>query len=250
MSARFSSGSLADPRPRVRVVVVAAGAGRRFGDAGGARKQYRELGGRPLLAWALRPFVGHPAVVQTIVVLPADDVETPPDWLAPLPVLRVAGGAERSDSVRSGLDALGGGCDLVLVHDGARPLVSRTLLDRILASAAGCGCAVVPGLPVTDTLKEVGPDGFISGTPDRSRFWRVQTPQAFPLDTLRDAHRRASLEGLTTTDDAALCERYGVPVRVVEGDPANIKVTTVVDLALAEVLAHRLPDFDGLAPRR
>jgi 2-C-methyl-D-erythritol 4-phosphate cytidylyltransferase len=228
---------LADAPQTVAAIIVAAGSGRRFGDSG-TRKQYRPLRGIPLLAWALAPFVEHPRVTRIAVVVPADDVRVPPDWLTRPGVELVPGGAERTDSVRAGLQALGSH-DRVLVHDGARPLVTRSLIDRVLDADAHWG--VVPGVPVTDTLKEVGSDGIVIRTPDRSRLRSVQTPQSFPLLLLRDVHHRAQNEGLVATDDAGLLERYGHEVRVVEGDPMNIKVTTTHDLVIAEALARRLP---------
>lgn len=233
------AASFAAP-PAAAAIVVAAGAGRRFNDGGGPRKQYRELLGKPVLAWALDAFVSHPGIGQTVVVLPREDVDDPPGWLAGLPVARVAGGAERSDSVRNGLDAVTAEGGVVLVHDGARPLVARALIDRLLAAAAHG--AVIPGLKVTDTLKEVDAEGLVKATPDRGRYRSVQTPQAFPLALLRKVHRQAHEMGAKATDDAALLERYGHAVRVVEGDPSNLKVTTSADLALAELLARRLPD--------
>lgn len=219
-------------------VVVAAGSGSRFG-AGGPPKQFRDLLGRPLLEWSLRLFLDHPRVEHTVVVLPPASVDEPPDWLARLPVARVPGGAERGDSVRRGISSLDPAIDIVLVHDGARPLVTAGLVDRLLDAAVSS--AVIPGLPVTDTLKEVGEGRRITATVDRSRLWRVQTPQAFPLAILRRCHERAAAEGYSATDDAALLERYGEEVRVIEGDADNIKVTTPPDFALAEHLAQRLP---------
>jgi 2-C-methyl-D-erythritol 4-phosphate cytidylyltransferase len=229
---------LGEPVEGIGAVVVAAGSGTRFGGTGGPRKQYRELAGRPLLAWSLRTLLDHPAIAMVVAVLPPDDVDAPPEWLGDLPVLRVPGGEQRGDSVRNGLDALDPALGTVLIHDGARPLLSRELLDRILVAARGG--AVVPGLRLTDTLKEVGEDGHIVRTLDRARFWTVQTPQAFPAAVLRQVHRRARDEGISGTDDAALLERYGHPVRIVEGEATNLKVTTQADLAAAELLAQRI----------
>ncbi|HUE97365.1 MAG TPA: 2-C-methyl-D-erythritol 4-phosphate cytidylyltransferase [Longimicrobiaceae bacterium] len=226
-------------------IVVAAGSGRRFADAG-PRKQYRELCGTPLLAWAIRPFLAHPEIGHTIVVVPPEDVENPPPWLRELPVERVAGGGERGDSVRNGLLHVPDAYGSVLIHDGARPLLGRDLLERLVdASRVG---AAIPGLPLADTVKEVDDGGWIRRTVDRSRYWRVQTPQAFPLGVLRACHERAAAEGLSTTDDAALFERFGYPVRVIEGAEENIKVTTAIDLELAEVLARRLPRSEDTRP--
>lgn len=229
-------------------VVVAGGSGSRFGD-GGPRKQYRELLGRPLLSWSLRPFIEHPSIGPVVVVLPAEDVDTPPAWLLELPVHRVAGGASRSASVRNGLEALRRtSAEVVLIHDGARPLVSADLIDRVLQATVEHGA--IPGVRVTDTLKEVDGNGTVVGTLDRERYWRVQTPQAFPLVTIRQAYERAEADGVTATDDAAIFERYIGGVRIVDGDPDNIKVTVPIDFDLAELLASRLlrqrgPDAGG-----
>ncbi len=218
------------------VVVVAGGAGSRMG--GGVRKQYLEVGGQPILLHALRPLLVHPAVTSVVVVLPPEDAARPPEWLVETGVRIVAGGAERGDSVWNGLLATPEDAETVLVHDGARPFVTAEVIDRVLA-----GARVGPtlaALPVTDTLKEVGGDGVVRGTPDRARFWQAQTPQGFPRGVILAAHHRAREEGFRATDDASLCERYGIPVRVVEGSPENLKVTRPADLAIAEVLARRL----------
>lgn len=235
---------MADVRRNAAAVIVAGGSGSRFAKDGGPPKQYRELLGVPLLARAITPFIEHPSVGPIVAVLPAHDVDNPPDWLSALPVFRVAGGPARGDSVRNGLAALRKtSADVVLIHDGARPFVSQALIDRVLAGCVGCGA--IPGIAVTDTLKEIDAAGRVVGTPDRSRFARVQTPQAFPLEAIRDAHDRAHAEGFAATDDAALFERYGREVRVVEGDPDNIKVTVPADFWLAEFLASRLPGNNG-----
>jgi 2-C-methyl-D-erythritol 4-phosphate cytidylyltransferase/2-C-methyl-D-erythritol 2,4-cyclodiphosphate synthase len=157
----------------------------------------------------------------------------------------VAGGATRQESVRRGLDALGE-VDVVLVQDAARPLPSPALVRRVLEVARG-GAGAVPVLPVGDTLKRV--DGGALATVSREGLLAAQTPQGFPRGMLVEAHRRAAADGVTATDDAALCERYGFPVRAVEGEPANLKLTTPGDLALAEALVASL-DGVASAPRR
>jgi 2-C-methyl-D-erythritol 4-phosphate cytidylyltransferase len=219
---------------RAAVIVAAGGAGRRMG---GVRKQYLELCGEPVLVRSLRPFLAHPAVEWAVVALPAEDAVDPPDWLTGLDarIRVVAGGAERGDSVRRALEAVPDEAEFVLVHDAARPLVTAAVIDRVLDAAAG-GVGAVAAVPVTDTLKEVGPDGTIVATPDRRRYWRAQTPQGFPRALLVEAHRRAVAEGVAATDDAALIERYGGRVVVVEGAPENLKVTEPVDLLVAEAL--------------
>lgn len=206
---------------------------------GGVRKQYLEVGGEPILLRAVRAFVRHPGIGAVVVVLPPDDAASPPAWLAELGVVVVAGGEERGDSVWNGLAATPEEAGAVLVHDGARPFVTAEVIDRVLEGARGG--AVLAALPVTDTLKEVAPGGLVTGTPDRARFWQAQTPQGFPRAVILEAHRRARAEGVRATDDAALCERYGIPVRVVEGAAENLKVTRPADLRVAEALARRLP---------
>lgn len=208
-------------------VVVAGGDGRRLG---GERKQFRPIGGAPMLAWSCAAFQRNPEIGQVVAVVPGDAAEAPPAWLTGLTDRIVGGGASRRDSVRAGLAAVDDRHAVVLVHDGARPFLSAELIDRILG-AAGEG-PVIPGLPLTDTVKMVGDDGRVRATLDRGLLRRAQTPQAFPLTLLRDLHEAAE-EGLEATDDAFLCERAGLPVRVVHGETWNVKVTTAFDLAMA-----------------
>jgi len=198
------------------------------------RKQYLEIGGIPVLLRAVLPFLVDPRIHQVVVVLPADDVEAPPPWLASLGVDIVAGGAERGDSVRNGLAAVEDDVDFVLVHDGARPFVSSGVIERVLDAAPR---AAIAAIPVTDTIKQVDEDGTIAGTPDRARLWQAQTPQGFPRAGLVGAYDRAREDGIAATDDAALYERYVGPVRVVTGSYRNLKVTRPADLAVAESLA-------------
>lgn len=229
---------MSDQKKDVAAIIVAAGSGKRFGEVAGLRKQYRELGGVPLVVWSVKAFLSHPKVAECILVVPHEDVTAPPPFLERLPVRLVAGGAERHQSVRLGLEAIQTASRTVLIHDGARPLVSRSLIDRVIA-AADQGAAI-PGTPVTDTLKEVAPDGRVLATPDRNRLRQVQTPQGFPTELLLRVHRDAHAAGIGGTDDAALFEHFGLPVRVVEGDATNLKVTQPLDLELAEFLAARL----------
>jgi 2-C-methyl-D-erythritol 4-phosphate cytidylyltransferase len=204
-------------------------------------KQFRAIGGVPMLLRALRPFAQHPRVGPIVVVLPPASAAAPPEWLAALlsdRLLVVAGGEERQHSVANGLHRLPPGPVLVLVHDAARPFVERQLIDRVLAVAAR-GAAAVPGLPLPDTVKETDTAGLVVRTVPRDRLVVVQTPQAFPRAMLETAHQRARSDtaSLAATDDAALCERLGHAVRVVAGSPRNIKVTTQEDFVLAEALA-------------
>lgn len=216
-------------------MIVAAGAGTRFG--GPVRKQYLRIGGEPVLLRAIRPFLHHPRISRVVVVLPPEDVADPPPWLAKLPVLIVAGGAERGDSVLNGILATPDDAASVLIHDGARPFVSAGTIDRVLDASAHEGA--IAAVPVTDTIQQVDATGFIGRTLDRSTLWHAQTPQGFPRAGMLAAYRRAKEEGISGTDDAGLYARYAGPVRVVMGGYDNIKVTRAEDLRIAEVIAAR-----------
>jgi 2-C-methyl-D-erythritol 4-phosphate cytidylyltransferase len=218
--------------PRIAVIIPAAGSGVRAGN----RKQYADLCGQPMLARALHPFISTPGVEWIVVALPADETASPPQWLAALDprIQIVAGGSHRGGSVRNALTRVPEQADIVVVHDAARPLLTRSIIDRTIAAVQDCG--VIAAIPVTDTIKEVDADGRVTATPDRARLWSAQTPQAFPRALLVGAHMRAAEEGNVFTDDAAVVERYGGIVHVVAGAPDNIKVTTASDLALARTL--------------
>jgi 2-C-methyl-D-erythritol 4-phosphate cytidylyltransferase len=200
-------------------IVVAGGSGERFGQ----RKQYLPLGGARVLDWAMRSALdGSNGVV---LVVPADRADEP----EPLATTVVAGGATRSGSVRAGLAAVPGDAEVILVHDAARPVPVPGVWQRVLEAVAAGADAAVPAVPVSDTLRELG-----GGTVDRSRLVAVQTPQAFRAAALRAAHA-GEPEG---TDDASLVEAAGGRVVVVDGDPANIKITTPLDLSVAELLCR------------
>lgn len=218
---------------RAAVVIVAGGSGTRLG--GPVRKQYLRIGGEPVLLRAIRPFLAHPRIHRTVVVLPGVDVAHPPEWLSGLPVRIVAGGAERADSVLAGLRAVDEDVDRVLIHDGARPFVATGVIDRVLDAEGGAIAAV----PVTDTIQQVDAGGVIVHTPDRSALWHAQTPQGFPRAAILDAYERAAADGVAATDDAAVYARYAGPVRVVMGAYENLKVTRPEDLPIAEAIAAR-----------
>jgi 2-C-methyl-D-erythritol 4-phosphate cytidylyltransferase len=225
--------------PDVGAVVVAAGSGVRAGP--GEPKQFRPILGVPMLLRALRPFTSHPDVVQVVVVLPPAFAERPPEWLAKLVGDRlclVAGGEQRVDSVRLGLDALHADVEVVLVHDAARPFVSRGTVDAVIARARE-GVGAVAAIPMGDTVKDANELNRIVRTIPRGRLWRAQTPQGFPRAMLHQAFERAEREP-PVTDDAELCERAGFPVEIVPDSPHNLKVTTADDLRLAEALAREV----------
>jgi len=204
---------------------------------GGRRKAFVTLGGIPLLRHALGPFLEHPSVQSVVVALAAEDADDPPAWLRNLdPRLRIVpGGETRLHSVQAALEALEPTVTWVLVHDAARPLVTRDLIDRCV-EALKHGEGVVAGWPVADTLKEIGVDRTVVASPDRSRFWGAQTPQVFPLQQLTEAYRQAVQDGASVTDDAEVYCRWGGTVRMVKGSPWNLKVTYSEDLAVAEHL--------------
>jgi 2-C-methyl-D-erythritol 4-phosphate cytidylyltransferase len=200
----------------------------------GVRKQYQVLAGEPVLLRSLRVFLEHPDFRWVVVALPADDVGAPPLTL-PGGVIVVGGGATRGESVRRGLEAVPFSADVVLIHDAARPLVTRALVDRVLA-AATTGVGAVPAIPVADTLKRVDSDGAVLETVDRSSLARAQTPQGFPRAMIVAAYAHAAAAGFDETDDAAVVERMGGRVVLVDGDVRNTKITTQEDLALAETI--------------
>ena len=219
-------------RTAVGAVIVAAGGSSRMG---AADKLFADLGGRPLLARALQPFQDSPLVHRIVLVLSAANLERGRALAGECGIDKLTaaceGGPRRQDSVRLGLDALGP-CDWVLVHDGARPLVTTELIERGLAAARETRAAV-PVVPIADTVKQTGPEGTVEQTLDRSRLWAAQTPQVFRYDLLLRAHREVTAE---VTDDAAMLETLGLAVKLYEGSPTNIKVTTPADLRLAEAL--------------
>ena len=216
----------------VGAIIAAAGQGRRFGEGD---KLFAPLAGRPLISHTLMAFEVCPAVNRVVLVLAAESLERGRRLVETAGFDKVTaicpGGPRRQDSVRLGLEALSN-CRWVVVHDGARPLVTAALIESGLAAAAETGAAIA-AVPVADTLKEAAEDGLIRRTLDRRNLWAAQTPQVFDCELLREAHRLAKGDA---TDDAALVEALGRRVKVFPGSPHNLKVTTAADLALAEAL--------------
>ncbi|MEW2220035.1 2-C-methyl-D-erythritol 4-phosphate cytidylyltransferase [Streptomyces sp. NPDC006990] len=235
-----------DSGPRTAVVIPAAGKGVRLGP--GTPKALRELGGTPMLVHAVRATARARAVDLVVVVAPPDGapaVRTLLDEHGLPGVVVVPGGGTRQDSVRLGLAALPDTVETVLVHDAARPLVPDETVDAVARAVRAGAPAVVPALPVTDTVKQVEPRPGaepepVTGTVDRSLLRAVQTPQGFARTVLAEAHTRLTAEGDGATDDAGMVERLGVEVVVVPGHEEAFKVTRPLDLVLAEaVLARR-----------
>ena len=222
----------------VGVVIVAGGSGTRADTGDGELKQFKWVAGKPMLLHSVQTFMARPDVVSVVCVLPRRYAGDPPPWLFQCDLDRLAmsvGGKTRMESVANGLDDLPDEAEIVLVHDAARPLVGDETIDRVVAAVREGTCAIA-ALPVVDTLKEVAEDGTIVRTVDRERLWRAQTPQGFPRRVIVDVHRRARADRATATDDAALCERYGIPVRVVRGSERALKVTDSGDFARVDAL--------------
>jgi 2-C-methyl-D-erythritol 4-phosphate cytidylyltransferase len=219
----------------VAAVLVAAGSGERLGH--GMPKALVTLCGRTILDWAVEAFAGHPELDELVIAAPAAAVETIACTVAapcPLPCAVVPGGASRTESVRRGLAALADRPDFVLVHDAARPLVPARLISDVVAALRAGSDAVIPVLPVADTVKRVA-DDLVLATLDRAELRRVQTPQGFRAAILQAAY--AAAPELVATDDAGVVEAYGAKVSTVLGDEAAFKITTPYDLRLAELLA-------------
>jgi 2-C-methyl-D-erythritol 4-phosphate cytidylyltransferase/2-C-methyl-D-erythritol 2,4-cyclodiphosphate synthase len=215
----------------VAAVVVAAGRGFRAG--GDGPKQYRQIGGEPVIRASLKGLVGHPDIAMVQPVIHPDDVDLFRSAAAGLDLREpVFGGATRQASVRAGLEALSAGRpDLVLIHDAARPFASAALIARGIAAARVSGAAI-PALAVADTVKTVDASGVVTGTIERAQLRLVQTPQAFAFAPLLEAHQRARAAGREDfTDDAALAEWAGIKVATFAGEAGNVKLTTAEDFA-------------------
>ena len=225
------------PLKRCGAVIVAAGSASRMG---GIDKVMAPLGGTPMVARTVAAFQNCDAIAEIVIV-------TRPDLIRPISSLSagmdkvravVAGGSSRQESVWLGLNALSEGIQLAAIHDGARPLVSNLVIDRTVRAANSYGAAA-PAVPVKDTIKVVK-GGLVEKTPDRATLQAVQTPQVFDFDLLRGALKQAEEEKAAVTDDCSAVERLGMKVKIVEGDERNLKVTTPMDLKIAEMLLEEM----------
>lgn len=214
-------------------VIVAAGSASRMG---GIDKVMAPLGGEPMIVKTVRAFQQCDAIREIVVVTRPDLIVPIMDLCASMEKVRavVAGGSSRQASVSLGLNALSEKVKLAAIQDGARPFVTWQLIDRVVRAAHSFGAAA-PAIPVKDTIKEVT-GGVVKQTPDRSTLFAVQTPQVFDFDLLRAALKKAEQEQAQVTDDCSAVERMGMSVKIVEGDERNIKVTTPLDLKIAELL--------------
>lgn len=230
-------GRRALPLKRCGAVIVAAGSASRMG---GIDKVMAALGGEPMIARTVRAFQQCGAIADIVIV-------TRPDLIRPISTLCarmdkvrmvVAGGQSRQESVALGLNALPKGVELAAVHDGARPLITDAVIDRTVRAANSYGAAA-PAVPVKDTIKVVR-GGLVTDTPDRASLQAVQTPQVFDFDLLRGALKKAAEDAAAVTDDCSAVERLGMAVKIVEGDERNLKVTTPMDLKIAEMLLEEM----------
>ncbi len=222
-------------------LIPAAGVGRRMGEIAEINKQYIPLGGRPALALTLKVFQESPLIDQVIPIVRTEEIDYCRQSIVEQYGLDkaariVAGGPTRGDSVARGLAAITGEeWDLVVVHDGARPLLTEDVLGGVIQKAKKTGAAIA-AVPVKDTIKRVDPQELVVGTLPREELWAIQTPQAFRYELLTEAYRRAREEGFQGTDDASLVERLGHPVAVVLGSYDNLKLTTPEDVIMARSL--------------
>lgn len=217
-------------------MIPAGGRGVRLG--GAVPKQFQLLNGRPILHHALRAFDSLNQVKEIVVVVPADQVRRAEELVGKGKFRKVShvvvGGSERQHSVRNGLLSFDEDPELVLVHDAVRPLVSRKVIEDVIAASKRYGAAVV-GVRVKDTIK-LESSGFYKTTLDRDKLWTVQTPQGFRFEILHRAHVAAQRAAFLGTDEASLVERLKTPVKIVEGEYSNIKITTADDVKFAEML--------------
>lgn len=226
---------------QVTAIIVAAGEGTRMG--GSIPKTYLPIAGRPLILRTLDRVFCSRRIGKAIVAVAKKDIprcksliEADPNLSGRVWALQ-AGGRSRQESVRRGLEELDEDCEVVVIHDGARPFISPSLIDRCVEEAYRVG-AVVIGLPVKDTIKVVSEQHWVQATPCRETLREIQTPQAFRKDIILDAHRLGGRPPFDATDDAALVEHMGKPVLFIPGEPTNIKITVPEDVLLAEALVR------------
>jgi 2-C-methyl-D-erythritol 4-phosphate cytidylyltransferase len=218
-------------------VIVSAGKGVRFME--GQKKQFYFLGGKPILTHTLDKFETCSLIRSILLVVGQEDMDYCLEEFTEKYKFKkisqiVPGGKRRQESVKNGIDALPKDTDIVAIHDGVRPFVTKAMIEDSVHSAVRYG-AVILAMPVKDTIKMSSPDGTVLKTLDRESLWQIQTPQTFQANVIKEAYRRATEEGFIGTDDASLVERLGVKVHILPGSYTNIKITTPEDLLLANL---------------
>jgi 2-C-methyl-D-erythritol 4-phosphate cytidylyltransferase/2-C-methyl-D-erythritol 2,4-cyclodiphosphate synthase len=224
---------------KTTAIILAAGMGRRMG--GDIPKQFLEMGGKPILAHTVEKFEKAQSIDRIVVVAAEADVDHVHHLITAgsgcsKPTTIVIGGKERQDSVRNGIQSIDDDTEIVIIHDGVRPFISPERIDELVGHVHEAG-AVIQGIPVKDTVKEVDERGYVTNTVDRRALWLIQTPQVFLRSVLRDAFDKAYTDGFYGTDDAELVERIGRPVRMMNGSAGNIKITTPDDLEMGSFLS-------------
>ncbi|WP_163272749.1 bifunctional 2-C-methyl-D-erythritol 4-phosphate cytidylyltransferase/2-C-methyl-D-erythritol 2,4-cyclodiphosphate synthase [Chelativorans alearense] len=246
MNALLEQGKAAAKR-RIAAVIVAAGRGERAGQNGNGPKQYRPIGGKSVIRYTLETFAAHERIDTIAVAIHPEDSTLFAAACEGIDgdIRAIPGGPSRQESTRLALAALAEvEPDIVLIHDGVRPFIDGALIDRVIDAVAD-GTGALPAVAISDTLKRSGADMLVKGTVPRADLFAAQTPQGFSFPTILAAHEKALKEGrLDFTDDAAIAEWAGIPVRLVEGSPDNTKLTWARDMALADqrLSAMRMPD--------
>jgi len=226
---------------KISAIIPAAGHGLRFG--GSMPKQFKNIGGRPLLLHTVQPFVVSSKITEIIIAVPSDWIGEISELIAGIDndqkIKLVAGGERRQDSVNNGLQAVAADTDIVVIHDAGRPFVTEKMIDDCISACEHHAGAII-AMPARDTVKSVATgEHHIEGTIPRSTIWLAQTPQAFQKDILTTALLAADSENISGTDEAALVERLGHQVAVVEGSPKNIKITTPEDWQYAATILEQ-----------
>jgi 2-C-methyl-D-erythritol 4-phosphate cytidylyltransferase len=221
---------------KIKAVILASGSGSRINSE--IPKQFLELSGSPLIIHTLKPFEENSNIDEAIIVTPSDYIDKTWEFVNRYRLTKVKkiirGGKTRQVSSKNGIDACGDDTKFVLIHDAVRPFITNNLLNRLL-KALYQHDAVVPVIRSTDTIVETDRKGFINKIPNRSMLWRVQTPQAFEYQLIKEAHIRALKDGISnSTDDSSLVLRIGRPVFTLKGDEKNIKITLPIDIYIAD----------------
>jgi 2-C-methyl-D-erythritol 4-phosphate cytidylyltransferase len=225
------------------VIIPAAGLGRRMNAS--VSKQYLQLNGKPILAHTLDAFEKCPLIDEIVLVINPDELELCQEQVigaySYTKIKLVAGGDTRQESVYAGLKAVNPRTRIVLIHDGARPLIRQSVIRKSIEETLKHRATVV-GVPAKNTIKVINEDGFVEDTPDRNYLVEIQTPQTFDYDLIKEAHQKALEYGVVGTDDAFLVEWLKIPVKIVVGDYTNIKITTPEDLTIAEAIIKQMAE--------